>query len=367
MPGFPRLRKLHIDRELTDKKMETPLLSRRKFGVLAAAAASLAMPALRAQPVLEKSRLVIAVGGKATFYYLPLTIAEQLGYFKAEGLNVQIDDFAGAARAQQAVTGGAADVCSGTFEQIIALQSRGQFYEAFVLQGRAPEVVVGVSTRTVPDYRDPADLDGKKIGVPALGSASEMVADRVLGRAGIRPAQVSFVGLGASAGALSAMRTGEIDAISDLDPVMTMLEQKGDIRVIVDTRTLRGTQEVFGGPMPAGCLYAPSEFVRKNPNTCQALANAIVHGLKWLQTAGPTDIIKTVPEAYLLGDRALYLATFEKVREAISPDGVIPQDGPKTALRALSGFDASIKPDRIDLRKIYTNTFALNAKERFKA
>lgn len=367
MPDVTRLPKLGVVRELNDKKMETLFFSRRKFGALATAAASLAVPALRAQPTLEKSRLVIAVGGKAAFYYLPLTIAEQLGYFKAEGLDVQIDDFAGAAKAQQAVAGGSADVCSGAFDQTIALQSKGQFYEVFVLQGRAPEIVVGVSTKTVPDYRHPGDLDGRKIGVSALGSASEMVADLVLARAGVRPAQVSFVGVGESTRALTAMRTGEIDAISDLDPVMTMLEQKGDIRVIVDTRTLKGTQEVFGGPMPAGCLYASSEFIRKNPNTCQALANAIVHGLKWLQTAGPRDIIKTVPESYLLGDWGLYLATFEKVREAISPDGVIPADGPKTALRALAHFDSSIKPDRIDLRRIYTNTFALRAKERFKA
>ncbi|MGH8821034.1 MAG: ABC transporter substrate-binding protein [Rhodoferax sp.] len=348
--------------------MEQFSINRRKLGTLvSAAAASLAMPALRAQPALEKPKLVIAVGGKAAFYYLPLTIADQLGYFKAEGLDVEIDDFAGAAKALQAVVAGSADVCSGAFENTIALQSKGQFYEAFVLQGRAPEIVVGVSTKTLPDYRHPSDLDGKKIGVPALGSSSEMVADLVLARAGIRPAQVSFVGVGASAGALTAMRTGEIDAISDLDPVMTMLEQKGNIRVIADTRTLKGTQEIFGGPMPAGCLYASSAFVQKNPNTCQALANAIVHGLKWLQTAGPGDIIKTVPESYLLGDRALYLATFEKVREAISPDGVIPPEGPKTALRALSSFDPSIKPDKIDLKKIYTNTLALKAKERFKA
>lgn len=367
MPDFPCLHKLDVVREQSDKKMETPLLSRRKFGAVAAMAASLAVPALRAQPTLERSRLVIAVGGKAAFYYLPLTIAEQLGYFRAEGLDVQIDDVAGDAKALQAVTSGAADVCSGPFEHTIALQGKGQFYEAFVLQGRAPQVVVGVSTKTLPDYRYPRDLEGKKIGVAALGSSCEMVADLVLARAGIRPAQVSFVGIGTNAGALTAMRSGEIDAISDLDPVMTMLEQKGDIRVIVDTRTLKGTQEIFGGPMPAGCLYAASEFTRKNPNTCQALANAIVHGLKWLQTAGPRDIIKTVPESYLLGDRALYLGAFEKVREAISPDGVIPADGPKTALRALSGFDASIKPDRIDLRKVYTNAFALKAKERFRA
>lgn len=81
--------------------------------------------------------------------------------------------------------------------------------------------------------------------------------------------------------------------------------------------------------MPAACLYAPLEFIQKNPNTCQAMANAIVHGLKWLQTAGPSDIIKTVPENYLLGDRGLYLASFSKVRDAIALDGILPEEGPK--------------------------------------
>ena len=109
---------------------------------------------------------------------------------------------------------------------------------------------------------------------------------------------------------------------------MTMLEQKSEVRIVHDTRTLKGTQEVFGGPMPAGCLYASSDFVQKNPGTCQVLANAVVHSLKWLQTAGPSDMIKTVPESYLLGDRALYLAACNKVREAISPDGMFPDEGP---------------------------------------
>ena len=155
--------------------------------------------------------------------------------------------------------------------------------------------------------------------------------------------------------------------MSNTDPVMTMLEQKGEVKIISDTRTLKGTLDVFGGPMPAACLYAPVEFIQKNPNTCQALTNAIVHGLKWLQTAGPGDIIKTVPESYLLGDRALYLASFNKVRESISLDGIIPEEGARTALRALASFDPSIKADRIDLAKTYTNEFERRAKERFKA
>ncbi|MBE7367979.1 ABC transporter substrate-binding protein [Ramlibacter pallidus] len=340
-------------------------LSRRQFTLLAAA--TVAAPALRAQGKPEKSKVAIAVGGKAAFYYLPLTISEQLGYFKAEGLDVEISDFAGGSRALQAVVGGSADVVSGAYEHTINLQSKNQVFQSFVLQGRAPQIALGVSPKAMPNYRSVADLRGKKIGVSAPGSSTNMVANLVLSRAGLKASDVSFIGVGTSAGALAALRSGQIDAMSNTDPVMTMLEQKGEVRIISDTRTLKGTQEVFGGPMPAACLYAPLEFVQKNPNTCQALANAIVHGLKWLQTAGPSDIIKTVPESYLLGDRALYLASFNKVREAIALDGLLPDEGAKTALKALASFEPTVKPDRIDLGKTYTNDFARRAKEKFKA
>lgn len=344
------------------------LVSRRTLAAGAAlAAGALAFPSLRAQPKPEKPKIALAVGGKAAFYYLPLTISEQLGYFKAEGLEVEISDFAGGARALQAVVGGSADVCSGAFEHTINLQSKNQMFQAFVLQGRAPQIAFGVSTKNMPNYKSIADLRGKKIGVSAPGSSTNMMANLVLSRGGLKASDVSFIGVGTSAGALSALRSGQIDAMSNTDPVMTMLEQRGEVKIISDTRTLKGTAEVFGGPMPAACLYAPMEFVQKNPITCQALANAIVHGLKWLQTAGPSDIIKAVPESYLLGDRALYLASFNKVRESISLDGLIPEDGVRTALKALASFDPSIKADKIDLAKTYTNEFARRAKERFKA
>jgi NitT/TauT family transport system substrate-binding protein len=256
---------------------------------------------------------------------------------------------------------------SGAYEHTINLQSRNQWIQSIVLMGRAPQIAMGVSVKGMPGYQGLADLRGRKIGVSAPGSSTNMVANLVLSRAGIKANEVNYVGVGTSAGALAALRSGQIDAISNTDPVMTMLEQKGDVRIVSDTRTLKGTQEVFGGPMPAACFYTHADFVRNHPNTCQALANAIVHGLKWLQTAGPSDIIKTVPESYLLGDRALYLASFNKVREAIAIDGLMPEEGARTALKALASFEPSVKPEKIDLAKTYTNDFARRAKEKFKA
>ena len=353
---------------MTRSAFQSSFMSRRLFTSRSAlAAVALALPSLRAQASLEKTKIALSVGGKAALYYLPLTISEQLGYFKAEGLDVEISDFAGGARALQAVVGGSADVCSGAFEHTINMQAKNQMFQAFVLQGRAPQIAFGVSTKNMPNYKTVADLKGKRIGVSAPGSSTNMIANLVLSRGGLKASDVTFIGVGTAAGALTALRSGQVDAMSNTDPVMTMLEHKAEVKIIGDTRTLKGTAELFGGAMPAACLYAPLEFIQKNPNTCQALANAIVHGLKWLQTAGPGDIIKTVPESYLLGDRALYLASFSKVRESISLDGIIPEEGPRTALKALASFDPSIKPNRIDLAKTYTNVFALRAKERFKA
>ena len=332
---------------------------------MVAAAIGLATSGLAQAQGLERKKVTIAVGGKAAFYYLPLTIAEQLGYFKDEGLDVEIVDFAGGSAALRAVVGGSADVVSGAYEHTINLQANKQYFKAFVLQGRAPQIAVGVSTKLT-NYRSPADLKGLKIGVTAPGSSTNMVANFVLSKANLKPGDVAFVGVGTGNGALAAVRSGQIDAISNIDPVMTMLEQKGDVKIIADTRTLKGTEQLFGGPMPAGCLYAPEEFIAKNPNTVQAMTNAMVRALKWLQTAGPSDIIRTVPESYLLGDRALYLAAYTKVKDALSTDGLIPDEGPKNSHRAMASFIPKIQAAQIDVSRTYTNDFTRKALAKVK-
>jgi len=322
--------------------------------------------ALAQNTALEKTQISIAVGGKNLFYYLPLTIAERLGYFKEEGLDVEISDFAGGSKALQALVGGSADVVSGAFEHTIDMQAKGQSIQAFVLQGRAPQIVFAVSNSALPNYKSLADLKGKKIGVTAPGSSTNILANFVLAKGGLKPSDVSFVGVGTSAGAVTALRSGQIDAISNLDPVITMLSQKNEIKIISDTRTIKDTKSIYGGNMPAAVLYAKSTFIEANPKTTQALANAMVHALKWLQTASNSDIIKTVPENYLLGDRALYLAAWLGVKEAMSPDGLMPNDGPPNALKMLQAFEPELADKKIDVNKTFTNAFAQKANSKFK-
>jgi len=323
-------------------------------------------PLLASAQKPEKKEVQVAVGGKTSLYYLPLTIAEQLGYFKDEGLAVSIADFAGGSQALRAVVGGSADVVSGAYEHTLNMQPKGQYLQCFVQQGRAPQIAIGISTAKAKTYKSPRDLKGLKVGVSAPGSSTHMIVNYFISRDGLKPSDISVVGVGLGATAISALKSGQIDAVSNTDPVMTKLEQDGDVKIIADTRTLKGTEQVLGGPMPAGCLYAPVDFIKRNPNTVQALTNAIVRADKWIHAASPQDVLRTVPESYLLGDAALYLFSYNKVKEAISTDGTISDAGAKTALRVIPDFNPEVKAKEIKLELTYTNEFVKKANAKYK-
>ncbi len=316
---------------------------------------------------LEKPQLTLAVGGKNLLYYLPLTIAEQLGYFRAEGLELKIVDFSGGSQALRALVGGSADVVSGAFEHTVNMQAKGQHLRAVALMGRAPQIVLGVNPKTMPNFKTVADLKGKKIGVTAPGSSTNVMVNFVLAKAGLKPSDVSIIGVGAGNGAVAAIRAGQIDALSNLDPVISLLTRGNELKIVSDTRIVAEAEKVFGGPMPAACIYLQQSFIDKNPRTTQALANAIVRADQWIQAAGPGEIIKAVPESYLLGDRAVYIDAFLAAKGALSPDGLFPDKGPETALRALASIDPEIAKATIDLKAVYTNDFVRAALAKYPA
>ena len=113
-------------------------------------------------------------------------------------------------------------------------------------------------------------------------------------------------------------------------------------------------------------VQAPQAFIDKHPNTVQAMANAMVRANQWIQQAGPSDIINAVPEAFLLGDRAVYIDAFLAAKGALSPDGMIPEAGSTTAFRALASVDDKIAAAKLDLQAVYTNHFVKKANAKFK-
>lgn len=335
----------------------------RRLVALFTVIASLALGA-QAQTI-EKPKLQIGVGGKSLFYYLPLTIAEQKGFFKAEGLDVEILDFPGGARALQALIGGSVDVVSGAFEHTITQQAKGINIEAVVLQGKYAGIVLGMPKAKAAAYKGPADLKGMKIGVTAPGSSTNMFVNILLAKAGLKPDAAAFVGVGATAGAVAIMKKGELDAISNLDPVITMLEADGTIVPVIDTRTAKGMQDVYNGAYAAGVIYVPVDFAKKNPNTTQAIVNAMVRALRFIQASTPDQIVDAVPKDYYT-DRALYKAALEKNIETFRHDGAIPLEAAQNVYRDLKTFDPQVQNATVDLTKTIDMQFQQKAAAKYK-
>ena len=329
------------------------------------AAAALALPTLAAAQAPEKAKITIGVGGKTLFYYLPLTIAEQRGFFKAEGLEVEIQDFPGGARALQALLGGSVDVVSGAYEHTITQQAKGQNIEALFLHGKYSAIVLGMNKAKAAAYKSPADLKGMKIGVTAPGSSTNMFVNVLLAKAGLKPDAVSIIGVGATAGAVAIMQRGEIDALANLDPVISMLESGGDFVPVIDTRTAKGMQDVYGGAYAAGCIYVPVEFAKKYPNTAQALVNAMMRALRFIQASTPDQIVAAVPATYYT-DKAAYKAALEKNIETYKHDGTIGMDAAQNVYRDLKTFDPGVQSATVDLAKTLNMSFAQKAGQKYR-
>src|SRR5262245_38710853 len=287
-----------------------------------------------------------------------MALADRLGYFKAEGLNVEIAAFAGGSKALQAMLGGSADVTAGGFDHVIVLQARGQKVQAFVLMLSVPAISLGVVKDKVATYRSPKDLKGMKIGVTAPGSTTHMFVNRVLAMGGVAPDEVSTIGVGSGPTAVAAVRGGQIDALSNVEPAITMLERSGMLKVVAESVSEQGAKAVFGEKLPTGCLYTKQEFIQKNPNTVQALANGIVRALTWLQQATPEEIANTVPKEYLMGEPDVYMAALKKSRPTYSDDGVFPPAGVQAFYEVLRSFEPAVKQAAgLNLQQTYDNRF----------
>jgi NitT/TauT family transport system substrate-binding protein len=314
---------------------------------------------------LEKPEVNIAIGGNlAQLYFLPVLLADRLGYFSKEGLNVHMVDTGSGAKGLQALVGGSADVTAGSFEHPLQLQARGQDIVAFVKYGRFHGNVLGIVPRHVGDYKSPASMKGWSVGISSPGSSSYIFATLLLAKNGLKPSDVSFIAVGQGTRGVAAVRNGkELDAVSLTDPTISELESTGDIVVVADSRSLKGTIEAYGGETISGVLYSTREYQRNNPNTVQAMTNAIVRTLYWIKSASIEDIIAKVPESYIAGKPDLYKTVLKKNIENYQSDGTFANEPAELTVKFLRESADEFKNSKLDPGKAYDNAFAKRANE----
>jgi len=153
-------------------------------------------------------------------YYLPLTLTERLGYFKEEGLNVTITDFGGGAKALQSLIGGSADVVTGPMSTPSACRRRGRNRRGAGARP-FPGIVLGVRKDKAASVKSIQGSEGLQDRVTAPGSSTNFFVNALIAREGLKADDVAIIASAPASAAVAAMKKGDIDAMSNLDPVMT--------------------------------------------------------------------------------------------------------------------------------------------------
>jgi len=302
----------------------------------------------------------MAVGGQTQFIYLPLTLASQLGYFKDEGLTVTISDLRGGSEAVAALLSGSVDAVTGFYEHTIRATAQGKRLVMVALFDRYPGVVLMVGKRHLHEVQTIRDLAGKPVGVTAVGSSTDQLLKYVLRKNELDPQAIPVVTAGVST-MLGALEQDQIWAGVIVDPLATKLERDGIAKPLYDTRTEKGTLDIFGGPWPAGGIYTSQTFVRQHPQTVQKLVNAGLRALRYIREHSPEEIAAVMPPSFWAGDRDQYVSSLRANMDLYSSDGVMPEDGASNVFKSLSLVDTTIAQAKIDLKQTYDNSFVAKA------
>jgi sulfonate transport system substrate-binding protein len=311
-------------------------------------------------------KIRIMVGGVEKQIYLPAKLAEQLGYFKDEGLDVELLTEPSGVNAEDELLAGAVQGVVGFYDHTIDLQSKGKFVESIVQLSDAPGEVELVGTKASATIKSPADWRGKTLGVTGLGSSTNFLTQYIALKYGLKLGEFTSLPVGAGNTFIIALQQGKIDGGMTTEPTVSRLLKRGDAKVLVDLRTAAQTRKVLGGTYPAAALYMQTSWVDSHRDVTQKLANAFVRTLHFIKTHSAAQIADKMPTDYFAGDKQMYIDALQGGKGMFTADGRMPEGGPKTVLGVLAAFSRSLKGKQIDLSRTYTSEF-VNAAQKTAA
>lgn len=311
-------------------------------------------------------KLTIMVGGASKVIYMPAKLTEQLGYFKEQGLNVELVDTPAGVTAETALLANQAQGVVGFYDHTIDIQAKdsSKCLESVVQFANVPGEVEVVSKKDKDSIKSPADFKGKKLGVTSKGSSTDFLTQYLAGKSGVGTADYTTVKAGADSTFIGSLTSGGIDAGMTTDPTVAKLTQSGDGSILLDMRNEAGTRKALGGLYPASSLYMNCSWVNSHKDTVQKLANAFVKTLKYINSNSAQTIADKMPADYAGSDKTLYAKAINDSKGMFTTDGLMDADGAKNVLTVLGSFSPNVKPkkDQIDLSKTYTTEFAKAAK-----
>lgn len=311
----------------------------------------------------DSPKVVIMVGGLDKQIYLPAQLTESLGYFKDEGLDVELQSEPAGVDAETAMLAGDVDAVVGFYDHNIQLQAKGKSTESFVQFSQVPGEVELTATKAA-DVKSPADWKGKGVGITGAGSSTDFLTQYLAVKNQLQQGDYHRLAVKAGQTFIASMQQGQIVSGMTTEPTITQAVSTGLATVMIDMRTKEGTVAALGGTYPAACLYAKTDWINGHKDQAQKLANAFVKTLGYIATHSGAEITEHVPADFYKGvGKEQYAKALDDGKGMFTTDGVMPADGPKTVLQVLETALPDVKKANVDLSKSYTTEFASNVKK----
>ncbi|HEY7388624.1 MAG TPA: ABC transporter substrate-binding protein [Bryobacteraceae bacterium] len=235
----------------------------------------------------------IAVTSRAAVAYLPLYVADPAGCFDREGTRASLDETAGAAKSVEALLGGSVDVAAADYFVLLGAVSRGQPIREFVLLQKVPGFVAIVSPKASLPIHKIEDLKGRTIGVTAPGGGYHRLLNHMLLLHGVKPEEVSVVGVGGGLSLALALERGMVDVGLGAGLTLHYLERRyPDLKFLFDTRTAASTKAALAAEEIAFfILCARADWLKAHPDKARRLAAATQCALTWIQDHTPQRFV----------------------------------------------------------------------------
>jgi len=248
-----------------------------------------------------------------------LLVAQQEGFFKEHGVNVQTISFQAVPAATAALKAGDLDLVGSTgLNQAVANHSTSSesqklvdvvaYFPTGVWQLFAGKdwKISGTDLKT-----RLRSLKGAKIGVPALGSEGHLVAAALLRWAGLDPDKdVSFIATGLGPEAVASFKTGQIDAVVHAPPYTQPLLDLGATLVYDMTSD---TQVSFLNPWLIGTYLATAKGAQESKDKLAKFQAGLSEAIDYIHNPANTA---HVAEIWAKDNQAVPLDVLKKTIEA---------------------------------------------------
>lgn len=251
---------------------------------------------------------------------IPYEVTRAAGFFRDEGLEVELVYTRGGNAAMQALVGGAVDYAGTAFDVALQAFAHGADIRRFVSTGRLPLFALATSPKRAADLDNLKKLAGYTVGVSGLGNADHALVLAVLKKAGVDPTSVQFATLGPNIS--EALRLGQIDAAMVQEPALGRAVKSGS-RVLVNFMDLADSQKYLGGPYEFMGVAVRAREREGRKTEMAALARALGRGLQRVQSAPVSELIAALPGELTAGaDMAELVTVIDRSRRSLYPPRV---------------------------------------------